>query len=115
MVYYATDLTETIYMHNENNCHDVHCISLTKSGETPTFYVTCCCNENWIWEFYMDNISNYEMVKHVIVDTIMECDDMREVLEELDAQFEEIFDDIVVWDDCDEDCCEKCNHRGCLN
>lgn len=114
MVYYATDVTEKIYIYNEKNHNDVHYINLTKSGDTPTFYVTCCCNEKWIWEFYMDNASNYEMVKHVVMDTIMEYDNMREVLEALDEQFEEVFGDIVDWD-IDEYYCESCNHRDCLN
>lgn len=115
MIYCATDVTEQIYMHNENDHHDMHCIALTKSGEDPTFYVTCCCNEAWVWEFYMDNASNYEMVKHVVMDTMLECDNMHDVLAELDAQFEEIFDEIIVWDECDGSCCENCGGRDCLN
>ena len=117
MIYFATDLTEKIYMHSASCQDDMHCIALTKSGDEPTFYVQCCCNENWIWEFYMDNVSNYEMVKHVVMDVMLECDNMREVLETLDAQFEEIFDDIVVWDECECNCacCENCGGRDCLN
>ncbi len=119
MVYYATDVTEKIYLYHEHNPSDAHYITLTKSGDFPSFYVQCCCNKKWFWEFKMDNISNYEMIKHVVMDTIMESANMRELLEKLDEQFEEIFDDIVdwdtEWDDSEECCCENCNHRDCLN
>ena len=104
-------------MQNEGCNDDVHCIMITKSGEEPMFYVRCCCNEYWVWKFYMDNNSNYEMVKHVIMDTMLECDNMGEVLDALDECFEDIFYDIIVDDECDCDgsCCENCNHRDCLN
>ena len=116
MMYLCTDVTEEIYVHSKECNNDIHCITMTKSGEEPMFYVQCCCNEDWIWKFYMDNVSNYEMVKYVIMDTLLECDDMVKVLDELDAQFEAIFDDIIAWDcECDECCCENCNHRDCLN
>lgn len=115
MVYCATEMTEHIYMHYENDASEVHRISLTKSGEEPVFCVECCCYDDWYWLFYMDNVSNYEMIKHAIMDAMFECDDIDEVIDELDAQFEEIFGDIVVWNDRDECCCENCNHRDCLN
>lgn len=115
MIYYGTDVTETIYMHRDNNMQDMHFVELTKSGDEPVFYVKACCNPDWSWKFFMDNVSNYEMVKHTVMDTMFECDDMNEVIEELDVQFEEIFNDIVVWDECEGNCCENCNHRDCLN
>lgn len=120
MIYLMTDVTERIYMHNDCDKNDVHCIMLTKSGEEPVFYVHCCCDEDWVWEFYMDNASNYEMVKHMVMDTMFECEDIEAVICELDEVFADIFDDIVVWDvdndnNNEECCCERCNHRDCLN
>jgi hypothetical protein len=101
----------------EDDHNDVCCIDLIKAFDEPIFYVTTCTNTDWVWAFHMDGESNYEMVKHTIIDAIFECDDIIELMDYLDAVFEESFDDIVAWeeemyDDC---CCENCNHRGCLN
>ena len=119
MEYLCTEKTETIFMHDDGCSDNMHCIMITQSGEEPTFCVNCCCNAHWEWKFLMDNVSNYEMVKHVIMDTMLGCRDIGSALNALDEQFELIFNDIVVWDkdecQCDGSCCENCNHRDCLD
>ncbi len=119
MVYHGTSKTETIWVGPANDLNEMHCIELTKSDDEPVFYVTACCNEDWVWAFYMDGESNYEMVKHTIIDALFECDGMGELLDMLDAIFADDFEDILVEDEdeceCDECCCEYCNHRDCLN
>ena len=117
MIYHGTSNTETIWIGLENDLENVCCIDLVKAHDEPVFYVTTCCNTDWKWKFYMDGESNYEMVKHSIIDAIFECDNIIDLMDYLDAFFEETFDDIIVWeekanDDC---CCENCNHRGCLD
>lgn len=117
MIYNGTNVTETIWfapMHDDN---DTHCIELTKASDEPVFYVTTCCDEEWMWAFYMDGMSNYEMVKHTIMDAAFECVNMCQLLNELDAIFEENFADIVAYDECecDGNCCVNCDHRDCLN
>ena len=117
MIYNGTNITETIWfapMHDEN---DVHCIEMIKADDESVFYVTAYYNEDWVWAFYMDGLSNYEMVKHTIMDTAFECVNMYELLGELDAIFAEDFADIVTDDECecDGNCCENCGHRDCLN
>lgn len=116
MVYHGTNKTETIYISLEDDLEHVCGIELIKAYDEPVFYVTTCCNTDWVWKFSMDGESNYEMVKHTIIDAVFECDDIVELMDYLDAIFEEDFDDIVVYEEvCDECCCENCNHRDCLN
>ena len=113
MNYCGTSFTEDIYLCNANDVNDEHCVSLIKGCDEPVFYVTTCCNSDWIWAFYMDGESNYEMIKHTIMDAAFECHDMFELMDMLDEIFEEDFDDIVV-QTC-EPCCECCASRECLN
>lgn len=117
MLYHGTNKTETIWIGPENDLKEMHCIELIKSDDEPVFCVTACCNEDWMWAFYMDGVSNYEMVKHTIIDEVFECDDMGELLDTLDAIFADEFEDILVKDECECDgsCCEHCDHRDCLN
>lgn len=117
MVYHGTSKIETIWVGPENDMHDVCCIDLTKVYDESVFYVSTCGDEDWIWKFYMEGETNYEMVKHAIIDEVFECENMIELLEHLDDIFGEIFGDIVVYEEeaHDKCCCENCNHRGCLN
>lgn len=117
MVYHGTSITETIYVGTQSDLENTCCINLIKAHDEPIFYVTTCCNTDWVWKFSMDGESNYEMVKHTIIDTIFECSNIIELIDCLDAIFEEDFDDIVVYEEevHDELCCENCNHRSCLN
>lgn len=119
MVYNGTNKTEVIWFSPENDLEEVHYIELIKSDDEPVFYVTACCNEDWMWAFYMDGVSNYEMVKYTIIDTAFGCVSMGELLDNLDEIFADEFEDILVEDEdeceCDGSCCEYCNHRSCLN
>ena len=97
--------TERIMVHPNDNLEESHWIDITKDKDEPTFYVTYCCDEDWVWEFAYDK-TTYERIKHLIVDCILECDDMDDLIEVLDEIFEEIvygsrYDDV---DECDGDC-----------
>lgn len=119
MVYRGTNKTETIWMSPADDPKDIHYIEMTQSDDEPVFYVTTCCNEYWVWAFRMDGASNYEMVKHAIMDAMLGCDSMGKLLDMLDSIFDEYFEDILVEDEdeceCNGNCCENCNHRNCLN
>lgn len=121
MVYAGTNATETIWFAPLSNVNEMHCIELIKADDESVFYVTSCCSEDWVWAFYMDGLSNYEMIKHTIMDTAFECDSMCQLLGVLDCIFATDFEDIIVCeieeeDECNEACCcENCSHRGCLN
>ena len=107
MQYIGTNETEIIYFGDED---DQHYIELIKSCDEPIFYVRACCDPSWIYKFDY-SVSNYEMVKHIAMDAALECDDMMELMEYLDDVFVEMFDDIIVYDECD-GCCGEC---GCGN
>ena len=108
MVYGGTGALERIWIH-DNDLEEAHWIDMEMFDEDAVFYVTCCCDENFVWAFYYSK-SDYERIKFVIMDTIDECDDMEELLDALEEIFVEDFEDIIVdKDDFDCDCdCENC-------
>lgn len=109
MIYYGTEKAELIYFHLDDDDSDVHFITMEIDSDEPVFYVRTCCNSDWEWKFYYTP-SNYDMVKHAIWDVGFDSKDMKEMLFELDGFFESIFDEIVIWDECDcEGTCEHCN------
>lgn len=110
MIYDGTQKVELIYFRTENDQNDVHFIAMEIDSDEPVFYVRTCCNSDWVWKFWYSP-SNYEMVRHAIWDVGFDSEDMEEALWELDGYFEEIFDEIVIWDECD--CENGCNHCGC--
>ena len=117
MVYRGTNKTETIWFSQVGDLGDVHYVELITPDDESVFYVTTCCNEDWMWAFNMDGASNYEMVKYVIMDAALKCDNAGDLLDMLDDIFADEFEDILVEDnnDCCGHCCENCNHRDCLN
>lgn len=119
MIYHGTSNTETIWLGPENDLNEIHYIEMCKADDEPVFYVTTCCNDDWVWAFKLDASSNYEMIKFTIIDTAFDCCCINNLLDALDEIFAEDFADILVDNEdkceCDEDCCEQCNHRDCLN
>lgn len=114
------DNIERVYMHPNDDPHVTHYIEIAINDDRPTFDVTYCCDDKWIWEFVYTK-TNYEMVKHIVMDCMFECDSMEELIEELDEVFETEFMDMVCEgidadefedeyevDQCDGDC-EHCN------
>ena len=111
MLYCRTYETETIVIHPNDNPDESHYIELEMGCNEPTFSVTCCCYEDWRWDFvYSKNV--YELIKYYIMDCIRGCENMDELVDTLDAIFEENFMDMVYDydDDCDGDCanCDRC-------
>ena len=120
MIFNGLNVTETIWFSQLGHEDEAHCIELIKADDESIFYVTSCCNEDWMWAFHMDGLSNYEIIKHVIMDTAFECVNMYQLLGELDGIFATDFEDIVAneieEEECNEVCCcENCGHRSCLN
>jgi len=112
MVYHGTSTHEIIQFHATDD-NDLHFIEMIKSANGPTFSVMCCCDPDWYYEFYMDNNSNYERVKITIMNEIADDLDVEELLDELSEIFEEVFEDILVEDECD--CCVHCTCGKYLN
>ena len=111
MIYNGTEKMELIYFHLENDESVRHFVTMEIDSDEPVFYVRTCCNDDWEWKFYY-TASNYEMVRHAIFDAGLESENMAEMLWTLDAIFEEIFEDIIVWD-CDCDCDGNCENCKC--
>ena len=108
MVYYGTDNVEIIQVRPMDDLDGIHFISLGKRANEPTFYVTCCCDENWGYEFYLENNSDYERVKFNIMEAIFECNTVEELMTALTDVFEDGFSDLMVENNgCD---CESSNH-----
>ena len=113
MVYYGISKTETIVCHMNNDVNDMHYIELVRVCDDAVFCVRTCCDNEWEWRFH-DTASNYELVKHMIMDAMFDCDDMGELMDELDGIFEECFEEILA-NECEATCdCETgCNHCNC--
>lgn len=110
MVYYGTYTSERLIFHAAGNPNDAHYIMLTKSADTPTFFVTCCCDEEWGYELLMESNSDYERVKWNIMNLIFDCETMDELLEEISEVIEDGFEGLLV-NECD-GCC-NCDHCDC--
>mgnify|MGYP005612569429 CR=1 FL=1 len=101
--------SERIIVHPNDRPHESHWIEITKDKDRPIFYVTTCCNIDWSWDFWYSK-TNYDNIKHLIEDCILESDTMPELINKLDEIFTEYFSDIVCYDDetdnldCDGDC-----------
>lgn len=111
MVYCSTGNLERLFVHPYDDVEERHWVDIAQSNDEPTFSVTCCCNEEWIWEFWYSK-TNYELVKHMVMDCIFDAEDMNDLIDAMDEAFEEFFSDIVVETaelqegefECDGDC-----------
>lgn len=110
MIYCGTVNTEEIIAELDDGRYAD--VELIKSCERQSFVVRSNSCEDWMWEFWMDDPSVYEMARHAIINAVFECDDMDELIETLDEIFEEDFSEFVVdEEECDGDCdhCEYMN------
>ena len=112
MIYNGTEHVELIWFHLDDDIDERHMIMVERDSDENVFYVKTCCNPEWEWKFAY-TAGNYEMVKHAIFDAGFDSEDMEDMLYELDEIFEEYFEEIVIWDECNCDCENGCNHCGC--
>ena len=105
MIFCGNYEVENLVVHPNNNLNEAHCIEITKYKDAPIFSVTYCCDDEWIWEF-MYSKTNYEVVKYLIMDSIVVCDTMDELIDMLDEVFEEECDHMICEGvECECDCC----------
>ena len=102
MLYCCSGNLERLFVHPDNNLEESHWIDIAMGTDTPTFAVTCCCNDDWVWTFAYDK-TTYDLVKYAIMDCIMACETMDELIAALDDVFETEFSYIII--DTDELCC----------
>lgn len=109
MIFCGNVSSERLVVHPNDDPHSSHYIDITMEKNLPVFNVTCCCDEDWEWRFWYDKTS-YDIVKHLIMDCIIECDTMEDLIDALDEVFETECADILFWEDeleydgCDGDC-----------
>lgn len=110
MVCYGVSVTEKLIA-----CYDdgmeMHFVTMTKHADMPIFSVSCCCDDDWYYEFYLENNTDYERVKFNILSAIFECEDMDSLMRALSETFENGFADILVKDECE--CNENCEAYKC--
>ena len=113
MIYCSTGNLERIFMHSNNDIEETHWVDISMSRDKPIFAVTCCCDDEWIWEFWYSK-TNYELVKHMVMDCIFDAEDMDDLIDSMDETFDEFFMDIVVDEtDFHEDECDENFECGC--
>lgn len=107
MVFRGSSNIESIFFHPAGNNEETHWIDLTITPDESTFMVTCCCGDNWKYEFIYTK-SDYERIKYNIMEVVFEAEDVEQVMEMLSEIFEDGFANILVDNhDCDGDC-EHC-------
>lgn len=109
MVYYGTNTSERIMIHPAGEQENVHFIEMTKYADAPMFSISCCCDEDWGYVFWMENNSDYERVKLNIFDAVWECEDMDSLMRVISEIIEDGFKDILVKNECNGDC-EHCEN-----
>lgn len=106
MVYCGTLAKEIIVVHPVED-ETLYVIEMTKSAEEPVFWVSCNYKKDMVWEFYLENNSDYERVKYDIMDNLFNCDTMDELMNTLAAVFEDDFCAVrVINEECK--CACKC-------
>lgn len=100
MVYCGSSFIEMIAMCPEGTPEETHFIEMQKGDRM--FQVTYCCDPDWCYRFYLNSQSDYERVKFNIMETLFECKNAKEMLDQLSEIFEDGFSDILI-EDCDEE------------
>ncbi len=111
MILCNNENVEIIYVHENDNLDERHCITISTSEAGEVFTVGCCCDELWTWSFVY-NRTNYEVIKYLIMDCIAECSTMNTLIDALDDVFETSCQDMVVYEadiqegefECNGDC-----------
>lgn len=105
MIFCGNYETEKLIVHPSDDVNETHYIEIAKDKDAPIFRVTCCCDDEWIWEF-MYSKTNYEVVKYLTMASIVECNTMADLIDMLDEVFETECDHMICEGiECDCDCC----------
>lgn len=94
MVFQSSVNVERFYFHPAGEENNVYWIELITSADDSTFVVSCCCADDWSYEFTYTK-SDYNRVMYNIMETAFRCDTMEEVLDKLSELFEDGFKDIL--------------------
>ena len=114
MIFCGNVGVERLIVHPLEDPSGSHYIDVVMDKDIPAFYVNCSDYDEWSWDFWY-NRTDYEIVKHLIMECIIECDTMKELIEALDDTFNEncrdmVFDESEI--ECDGDC-DDCEIYEC--
>lgn len=107
---------EEIRVHPDDDPHSSHYISIVTDKDVPKFSVTSCCDEEWVWDFWYSK-TNYDIVKHLVMDCVFSAETMDDLIDALDEVFEEYCSEIIFEEHDNDDCdvelecdgnCETC-------
>lgn len=86
MVFNGSANVEQFYFHPVGKHNEAHCVEMIINIDSPTFTVTCCCIDDWKWDFWYSKTS-YEQIRFNIMDAIFESENMEELLNYLNEVF----------------------------
>lgn len=107
MIYNGTGVAEFINVNDRGKHYN---IEMAKMPNKSTFVICSDYDDDWGYEFYMENNSDYEKIKFHVMKYVVECNAMYEVLTNLSKLLEDGFADIIVEEEFECECnCENCN------
>ena len=106
MIFNGMMKTDAFFFRTENSDNDQCFVEMERDCEIGTFSVCISCDDEWEWRFY-DRASNYELVKHAIIDIALDAKNEDDLINGMDDIFSEYFDSIVACK-CDNGC-GNCN------
>ena len=89
MIFCGNISLERLMVNPNDDPHSSHYIDITMDTGMPVFYVTCCCDTDWEWGFWYSK-TNYESIKYIIMDSILGCATMDELIDRLDKFYKRI-------------------------
>ena len=100
MIYNGTYKQETLIVNPNNDEKEVQFIDLVIDPSEQILSVRLDVDtEDYYWEFYLDNPSDYERIKFNVMESMWDSDDMDELAKRLDEVFTDGFADILVQDE----------------
>lgn len=111
MIFCGNVNVERLVVHPNNNPEVSYFIDITMDKNMPVFYVTSSHDTEWIWSFWY-NKTDYEVVKYFIMERIIGCDTITDLIDALDIVFGEDCAEMLFFEDelngeCECDC-ENC-------
>ena len=100
MIYNGMYKQETLIVSPNNDEKEIQFIDLVIDANEHIVSVRLDAEtEDYYWDFYLDNPSDYERIKFNIMESMWDVEDMEELAETLGHVFNDGFADILVQDE----------------
>ena len=100
MIYNGTYKQETMIVSPNNDEKEIQFIDLVIDPNEQILSVRLDADtEDYYWDFYLDNPSDYERIKFNIMQSAWDVEDMEELAKTLDRIFSDGFADILIGDE----------------